>query len=154
MELACDKELSVEQIFKCLVKVRETAHVDVLNCFKRDESLESLSREELEKKLLKSLSVDTEEVSRVFGKPFDRIELVRLAHYAIEEANNGAVEGLKRKADQEPAKAPKKTKGTTDTPAVSVYMYIFSKSLFRCIYDIGGLSVLVADLIKAGFRVT
>ena len=66
MELAADLKLPIEKVFDILVQVREAPHIDDLNYFKQDESLEGLSREDLETKLNKSLGIDTVEVSRIF----------------------------------------------------------------------------------------
>ena len=66
-------------MFNILVQVREAPHIDGLNYFKQDENLET--------ELNKSLGFDTVEISRMFGKSFDRVDLVRLGHFAIEEAN-------------------------------------------------------------------
>ena len=112
MELAADLKLPIEKVFDILVQVREAPHIDDLNYFKQDESLEGLSREDLETKLNKSLGIDTVEVSRIFRKSFDRVDLVRLAHFAIEEANqltSGKEKGQKRKknVNGEPSKKPK-----------------------------------------------
>ena len=70
MELMCNKELSMSQVFESLVKVREAPYVERLNYFKHYESLESindqtLSREALETKLLKSLGIKAEEVAHM-----------------------------------------------------------------------------------------
>ena len=105
------------QIFQCLVEVRESPHVDNLNSFQGGESLETLSREVLETKLCKSLGIKAEEVSRVFGKPFDRVELVRLAHFGIQEANKEDAD-VKRKDIADTGKGVKKAK-KADAPAVS-----------------------------------
>ena len=51
--------------------------------------METLSHEELETKLWKSLGVKADEVSHMFWELFDRVELIRLAHFAIKEANKG-----------------------------------------------------------------
>ena len=75
----------MDSVSNILIKEREETQIEVLNCFKKDESLESLSREELEKRLDKSFSVDSFEVSRMFGKQFDRMELIRFTLFAIEE---------------------------------------------------------------------
>ena len=49
MELICDRELSMAQIVQCLVEVRESVRIENLNYFQGDESLETLSRDVLDK---------------------------------------------------------------------------------------------------------
>ena len=101
------------QIFQCLVEVPESPHVENLKSFQGGESLKTLSQKVLETKLCKSLGIKAEEVSCVFGKPFDRIELVRLAHFGIQEANKGDT-GVKRKDVADTGKGVKKaTSGST-----------------------------------------
>ena len=120
MELICDRELSMAQICQCLVEVRESPHVENLNSFQGSESLETLSREVLETKLCKGLGIKADEVSRVLGKPFDRIELVRLAYFGIEEGNKGDT-GVRWKEVVDTGKGVKKAKKAE----ASTVKYIF-----------------------------
>lgn len=128
MELQGDKQIPMDKLFKILVKVREASHVETLNSFKKDENLEGLAREEVEMKLLKSFNIDTEELSWMFGKAFDRVELICLAHFAIEEANisqegvTPGASGLKRKEDGDRAEATSKKAKVTGDSAVSLYI--------------------------------
>ena len=119
MELVSDKPISMDKLFGILVKVREESHIESLNCFQKNENLEGLSREALETKLLKSFNVNTEEVARMFGKAFDRVELVRLAHFAIEEANKLPVSDSSGKRKTEGDSNVSKKAKVSDTPAVS-----------------------------------
>ena len=130
MELICDRDISMAQIFQCLVEVGEPPHVENLNSFQGSESLETLSRKVLETKLCKGLGIKADEVSCVFWKLFDRIEPVRLAHFGIEEANKGDT-GVTQKEVVDTRKGLKKA-NKAEAPTVSSfvfrlkYIYFFS----------------------------
>ena len=107
-----DFPISTNILFKLLIKLREEEHVEVLNQFAKGEALESLSREDLETKLEKSLNIKVTGVARLFGGGLERVSLIRLAHFAIGEANRllgkpqtkrkgmGEDAGSKRKKDK------------------------------------------------------
>ena len=121
MELICDRDISMAEIFQCLAEVRESPHVENLNSFQGSESLETLSREVLETKWCKGLVIKADEVSCVFRKLFDRIELVRLAHFRIEEANKGDT-GVKQKEVVDTRKGVKKA-NKAEAPTVSSFVF-------------------------------
>ena len=62
------------------MKVRESSNVEIKLYFKEGESLETLSLEVLAIRLFKSLGFKVDEVFHMFGKEFDRVELLWLAH--------------------------------------------------------------------------
>ena len=85
----------MSQGFEVLVKKREGSHLKNLKCFKQDKSLETLSQEVLETRLLKSFGINFEEVACMFRETFNTVELVRLMHLATEEANKMETHSLK-----------------------------------------------------------
>ena len=65
--------------------------------------------------------MNTEEVARMFGKAFDRVQLVRLAHFAIAEANKLPVSDSSGKRKTEGDSNVSKKAKVSDTPAVSLH---------------------------------
>jgi hypothetical protein len=58
-------------------------HFETLNCFKEDENLDTLDKEdELVRRLDKSFDIKLEKVRKILKKDLDQTDLVKLAHCA------------------------------------------------------------------------
>jgi hypothetical protein len=58
-----------------------------MNLFKEDENLDTLDKDELVRRLDKSFDMKLEKVRKILKKDLDQTDLVKLAHCAIEVAN-------------------------------------------------------------------
>ena len=86
-----------------------------MNCFKEDENLDTLDKDELERRLDKSFDIKLEKVGKILKKDLDQTDLVKLAHCAIEVANQKC--GPQKR--KHPELSATKSRGKTDEPSLS-----------------------------------
>ena len=88
MILIGDCQLNGDDKLKCLLSLSsdQVIEPDDLNQFKENESICSVSREDLEKRLMKSFSINIWDWINVTKEAFAN-ECVRYCHYAIDLAN-------------------------------------------------------------------
>ena len=67
---------------------QDNEHFESLNCFKEDENLDTLDKDELARRLDTSFDIKLGKVRKIIKKDLDQTDLVQLAHCAIEVANS------------------------------------------------------------------
>ena len=110
MLLSRDFLFTADLILKLISKYQGDNHIDedTLNEFKDNEKLECISCDQLEKRLDKRFKVDVEFVQTIFKTKLKQSDLVRLAHFAIEIANEQS--NKKRTNSDEESQATRQTK--------------------------------------------
>ena len=87
MKLINDNSFDSEMLMDTIVMYQDNEHFENLNCFKEDENLDTLDKDELVRRLDKSFDIKLEKVRKILKKDLDQTNLVKLAHCAIEVAN-------------------------------------------------------------------
>ena len=70
-----------------IVMYQNNEHFETLNCFKEEEHLDTLGKDELVMRLDKSFDIKLEKLRKILKKDLDQTDLVKLVHCAIEVAN-------------------------------------------------------------------
>ncbi|CAG2236759.1 unnamed protein product [Mytilus edulis] len=86
MKLISDIKFNSDMLMELIIKFQNSAHVEELHGF-TEESLDTLDRDDLIKCITKSFGVDIERIEAILKKSLDTNALVKLAHCAIELAN-------------------------------------------------------------------
>ena len=92
----------------------EVIPVEELNQFKEDESLCSVSREDLETRLFKSFNMKISDLEVMIQRKLSLNDCVRLSHYAIKLANSKVKGGDKRQAERSAPSEAKKSRKSDD----------------------------------------
>ena len=87
MKLINDHPFDSEMLMDTIVIYQNNEHFETLNCFKEDENLDTLDKDDLARRLDKSFDIKLEKVRKFLKKDLDQTDLVKLAHCAIEVAN-------------------------------------------------------------------
>lgn len=128
MLLTSDLKFSPDLVLDLIAKFQKDDHVEDedLNCFKEDENLESVSENELLKRLEKSFEINLGFIEAIVKNKLKHPDLVRLAHFAIQIANEHFAQKKTQKravpADKEKPDCPKAKKQKSDEPTVSCFL--------------------------------
>jgi hydroxylamine reductase (hybrid-cluster protein) len=87
MKLINDHPFDSEMLMDTIVMYQDNEHFETLNCFKEDENLDTLDKDELVRRVDKSFDIELEKVRKILKKGLDQMELEKLAQCAIEVAN-------------------------------------------------------------------
>jgi hypothetical protein len=101
-----------------IVMYQDNEHFEALNCFKADEKLDTLDKDELVRRLDNSFDIKLEKVRKILKKDLDQTDLAKLAQCAIEVANQKCGP-QKRKHPESSATKSSSKKGKTDEPSVN-----------------------------------
>ena len=115
MKLINDHPFDSEMLMDTIVMYQDNEHFEALNCFKEDENLDTLDKNELVRRLDKSFDIKLEKVRKILKKDLDQTDLVKLAHCAIEVANQKC--GPQKR--KHPELSATKSRGKTDEPSLS-----------------------------------
>ena len=118
MKLINDHPFDSEMLMDAIVMYQNNEHFETLNCFKEDENLDTLDKDDLARRLDKSFDIKLEKVRKILKKDLDQTDLVKLAHCAIEVANQKCGP-QKRKHPESSGTQSSSKKGKTDEPSVS-----------------------------------
>jgi energy-converting hydrogenase A subunit M len=118
MKLINDHPFDSEMLMNTIVMYQDNEHFENLNCFKEDEHLDTLDKDELVRRLDKSFDIKLEKVRKILKKDLDQTDLVKLAHCTIEVANQKCGP-QKRKHPESSATHSSFKKRKTDEPSVS-----------------------------------
>jgi len=126
MLLSRDFPFTADLILKLISKYQGDNHIDEdnLNEFKDNEKLECISCDELEKRLDKSFKVDVEFVQTIVKAKLKQSDLVRLAHFAIEIANEQSNKNRTNSDEESQATKDRQKKRKQDEPTVSFNMVV------------------------------
>ncbi|KAK3102301.1 hypothetical protein FSP39_010350 [Pinctada imbricata] len=103
-------------LMELVIKFRETDHLDDLNDFVENEKIQTLSLDDLKKRLDKSLAINVETLEKVFNEELERKSLIMIASLAIEIANKvpSTTTTPKRKLNEATTSSTKKQKDDID----------------------------------------
>ena len=121
MKLLNDVQFSSDMLMELIIKVQEAGHYEELNTFQDEKCLDTLSRDEIEKKLEKSLAIEVSKVEKIVGKSLVSSDLVKLAHCAISMANECQGDNSKDSGKKSNEKGKKRK---LEEPSVS-YLFLF-----------------------------